>query len=359
MRWFPVVNPDPRHLMSAHMHPTLPARLWSWFRNHGPAATLYFHSPCFDGIVSAVLTWDFAEAVLKWRIRELQPVNYQRRSSWLSERLTEPCAVVDFLYHPQATFWADHHSTTFLTAEAERDFARRRGPYLIYDDAADACAKLLWDRLESDFGYQNPRYAELVLWATKTDAARYSSVLEAIEGTAPALRINASLAYGEENGYSAWLVRQLRREPLEAVANLREVRRRYDRFRLDVAKGLELFRERASFDRGVVVFDVDAGDTIVPRYAPYYFFPEANYSAGVVRRGGSATITAMTNPWRESAGALHLGKIFEALGGGGHQRVGSVVLRGADASESERVLDQLLNVLQERSGRRVSGSYSR
>src|SRR5206468_3131423 len=106
----------------------------------------------------------------------------------------------DFLYHPQATFWADHHSTTFLSAEAERDFVRRGSPYLIYDDGADACAQLLWDRLERAFGYRNLKYAELVSWAIKTDAARYESVWEAIEGNAPALRINCTLAYGDQNG---------------------------------------------------------------------------------------------------------------------------------------------------------------
>ena len=345
--------------MSASLRSRFLARLWERVRGQGPTAVLYFHSPCFDGIVSAVIAWDFAEAVLEWRVRDLQSVNYDRRSSWLSGRLSEPCAVVDFLYHPQATFWADHHSTTFLSAEAERDFGRRRSNFLIYDGHADACAQLLWDRLDGDFQYRNPRYAELVAWATKTDAARYSSVREAIEGTAPALRINGSLAHsGEESGYSAWLVRQLRRESLEAVANLPEVCRRYERFRLDIAKGLALFKERARLDHGVVVFDVDAADAIVPRYAPYYFFPDARYSAGMIRRGSSTTITAMRNPWRESAG-VHLGKMFESLGGGGHERVGSVVLRGADASRAEGVFDQLLDVLQQRRDRRVSGSYSR
>ncbi len=139
-------TPTLRHPMSARTQLKFLARLWDRFWNHGPTATLYFHSPCFDGIVSAVLAWDFAEAVLKWKVGDLQPVNYQRRTSWLSQPLHQPCAVVDFLYHPQATFWADHHSTAFLTAEAEDDFEHRRSPYLIYDDAADACAKLLWDQ---------------------------------------------------------------------------------------------------------------------------------------------------------------------------------------------------------------------
>ena len=340
------------------MKPMFLARLWDRIRGSRPTAVIYFHSPCFDGIVSAVLAWDFVEAVLKWRVRDVQAVNYQRRATWLSERLSEPCAVVDFLYHPHATLWADHHSTAFLSAETKRAFERKRSPYLIYDDAAPACAKLLWDRLAMEFGYQTARYTDLVLWASKTDAARYSSVGEAIEGTAPALRINASLVYGEENGYSAWLVRQLRRKPLDEVADLPEVRRRYQRFRVDVAKGLKVFREGARLDQGVVVFDVDAADTIVPRYAPYYFWPEARYSAGVVRRGGSATITAMRNPWLEASG-VHLGKMFEELGGGGHERVGSVVLRGVDASRAEVVLDQVLSSLQDVRDRRVSGSYSR
>src|SRR5438876_6074091 len=101
------------------------------------SSQLYFHSPCFDGIVSAVLTWDFVETVFRWTVRELKPVTYKLRESWLAETLVRPCAVVDFLYHPHATFWADHHSTTFLSPEAKHDFELKRGPYFVYDDNAD------------------------------------------------------------------------------------------------------------------------------------------------------------------------------------------------------------------------------
>ena len=68
----------------------------------------------------------------------------------------------------------------------------------------------------------------------------------------------------------------------------------------------------------------------------------------------------MRNPWRGFA-SIHMGKLFERLGGGGHTRVGSVVLRGENALRADEVLDQLLTVLQEdrRRLRRVSGSHSR
>src|SRR2546427_6032818 len=113
---------------------------------------IYFHSPCFDGVVSAVLVWDFLEKRDGWVNTLLRTVNYGQRDLWLSERLEEPCAVVDFLYHPGAQFWADHHPTAFLTAAAQRDFDNREDSRLIYDATADSCAGLLWRRFDTEFG---------------------------------------------------------------------------------------------------------------------------------------------------------------------------------------------------------------
>ena len=50
-----------------------------------------------------------------WNICDLQPVDYTLRDTWLSSELKKPCAIVDFLYHPQVDFWADHHQTSILT----------------------------------------------------------------------------------------------------------------------------------------------------------------------------------------------------------------------------------------------------
>jgi len=307
---------------------------------------LYFHAPCFDGIVSAVLTWDFAEHALGWAVRRLLPVNYGLRSTWLRQSLREPSAVVDFLYHPKATFWADHHSTTFLTPAARRDYRLRKSQWLVYDESAESCASLLWGHLWKKFRYRNPAYADLVKWAAKTDSAKYSSVEEAIHGTAPALKIHASLFYGDDNEYPAFLVRQLRHKQLATVAGLPRVKERFKRFALDVKRGLKVFKARSRLDGDVVVFDIDAGDTLVPRYAPYYFFPRARYSIGIVRRAGATKITAMRNPWREFA-SIHIGKLFESFGGGGHQRVGSVVLRDGDADRPDEVFQRLVTRLRE------------
>src|SRR5690348_4888820 len=97
-------------------------------------ATLYFHSHCFDGLVSATLAWVLLESE-GWDFQEFIPVNYDIRATWLSGSLKKPAAVVDFLYHPEAAFWADHHVTTFLNEPVQADFAKRRGRNCLLFDA--------------------------------------------------------------------------------------------------------------------------------------------------------------------------------------------------------------------------------
>jgi hypothetical protein len=307
-----------------------------------PDGHIYFHSPCFDGIASAVLAWDFLDARRGWTTPSLQAVDYDRRGRWLRESLDEPAAVVDFLYHPDVRFWADHHQTAFLTDEARRRFDESCGADLVYDPRAGSCAMLLWEQLSAAFDHRTSTYQALVEWADKIDAARYASVQEAIESTAPALSINRSLVAEEDDGYPERLVRALRRQPVDEVAELAEVRERVARARALSRAGLDRFSKAAHLEAdGIVVFDVDAGDALVNRYAPYYFYPDARYSAGIVRSKDGVKVTAMRNPWREFR-SVPLGRIAETLGGGGHQRIGSIALDGERASEATVVRDRLV-----------------
>jgi hypothetical protein len=312
---------------------------------------VYFHSTCFDGIVSAAMASDFLEEREGWTVNEVVPVNYDLRSGWLSCDLLTPCAIVDFLYHPQATFWADHHSTTFLDESVKIDFERRRGPWIVYNDRLGSCALLLRRHFADCFGFKDPRYDEMVEWADKIDSARYASVEEAVLGDAPALQIRASLAAGSGRELSKQLVKSLRTSTLDQVARLPIVRERAEEVQTKIAAGLERFAQAAEVHDGeIVVFDVTTQkNDMISRYAPYYFFPEARYSVGVVRSPKSAKITAMRNPWREFP-SVHLGKIFEGFGGGGHQRVGAVILAGMRAQEAGSILAEITRRIREQDG---------
>jgi hypothetical protein len=307
---------------------------------------IYFHSPCFDGIASAVIAWDFLEKTEGWVGPLLLPVNYGERTSWLQVPLEHPSAVVDFLYHPSAHLWADHHGTTFLTDASRHDFTTKRDPRFVYDATAGSCAMLLWEHLYSTFGHRNDRYHELALWADKIDAARYTSVDEAMSSDVPALKIAKGLGVSGTRGYSERLVESLRSGSLVEVAELPEVRERFVEVERLSALGWERFRKAVHIDdNGIAVFDVDGQDVFINRYGAFRVFPNARYSAGILRFRDSAKITVMRNPWLDF-GCPPLGKIAEKFGGGGHRRIGSINLRADQAASAQTILARFLDEMQ-------------
>jgi hypothetical protein len=314
-------------------------------------STLYFHYPCFDGLISAALASEFLETQEGWRITQFRPVDYTLRDTWLSTDLNKPAAIVDFLYHPQAEFWADHHRTSFLSPEAKEDFERRKQEFrVLFDARASSCASLLFRNLRRFLSHK-PHLKEMVAWAEKIDAAKYSSVKEAILGDAPALRIARTLSGEDENGteYARFLLAQLREHDLSHVANLKEVTSREDRVRRGILSGLESVKTKLRLKKGgVAVFDArPKHNQVISRYAPYYFKPQARYSIAIVRSEGGIRITAMRNPWRNFR-SIPLGKAFLKFGGGGHQRVGAVQLTADRQNRVRDVVKSLLSEMQHR-----------
>jgi len=314
-------------------------------------STLYFHYPCFDGLVSAVLASEFLESHEDWRITEFQPVDYTLRDTWLSGDLKQPCAIVDFLYHPKAGFWADHHRTSFLSAAAKENFERRKQEFrLFFDPRASSCASLLFRKL-GRFLSHKPHFKDMVAWAEKIDSAKYSSVNEAILGEAPALRIARTLSADDERDldYARFLLLQLRDHDLSHVASLDEVKFREDRIRRSILSGLKSVRTKLRLEKGgVAVFDArPKRHQVINRYAPYYFQPEARYSIAVVRSPGGIRITAMRNPWRKFR-SIPLGRALAKFGGGGHERVGAVQLAADRRNRVRDVVKSLLSEMQPR-----------
>jgi hypothetical protein len=344
----------PRCTMISEAMTSRPRELLPTKRSEGPeghrlgaglvkSAALYFHYPCFDGLVSGVLAWAFLENCENWRIERFCPVNYELRESWGSTQLHIPAAVVDFLYHPQASFWADHHVSTFLTRGAQEEYEWRKSrACLLFDEKAGSCASLLWDHLHSRIP-DAARYQELVFWAEKIDSASYSSTHEAIWGDAPALRISFSLMLQNGIDYAQLLLKELRTGNLYRVAQLAPVSARFNEVRRRIAAGLKRVEGQVVLRDGIATFDVQAKDNeIISRYIPYHFFPEARYSIGVIRSSAGVRVTAMRNPWRNFE-SIALGKLFEEFGGGGHHRVGAVVIGPERADQVQQVVDRLVS----------------
>jgi hypothetical protein len=306
--------------------------------------TLFLHFPCFDGLVSATLARDYLETQRGWRSTTFRFVNYDRQPAWLDSPLPPDSAVVDFLYHPDATFWADHHGTTFLTPEAGDDFAvHRSGRTLLYDRDSPSCAMLLWKHF-GGVSSDPERYGEMAAWADLIDSARYASVEEAVFGESPAMRINASLALDATPEYGEHLLRLMNTMGLAETAaspeverKAAEIRRRTELGLADVAAGVH--RRHGS----IAVFAGTPSDGAqINRYSLFHFFPDARYSVALLNGTDSAKVTAMRNPWLEFE-SIDLGSVFRAYGGGGHQRVASAVLPRRPGEDPAHVLAAIVD----------------
>ncbi|HEY4358444.1 MAG TPA: hypothetical protein VGN16_22040 [Acidobacteriaceae bacterium] len=301
--------------------------------------TVYLHFPCFDGIVSATLASEYLRKKKGWVRSEVVPVGYSERNGWASSSLSSPAAVVDFLYHPDADFWADHHETSFITAELKTKWQKRKSAITFFDPKALSCASVIWRNTHRTI-WQS-RFREMVQWANRIDGAKYDSVKDAVLGDAPALRINLSFMSDSSPEYCQFLLDSFSTKSLESIAASSEVRERYQRARKGIQIGQARFSKSSRLERdGVVVFDVESSETItLSRYAPYMEYPKALYSVGILKSSDGTKITAMRNPWRHFK-SVPLGQIFNRYGGGGHQRVASVIIK--DTKDAEQTLQAIL-----------------
>lgn len=307
---------------------------------------LYFHYPCFDGLASAAIASDFLETSRGWTQPSYRPVDYRIAKSWLQSRLPALSAVVDFLYHPDADFWADHHQTTFLTKNVERDFQNRQVDHtLFYDPLAGSCAMLLFRNLGPQLS-DEARFGELAFWADAIDSARYATVEEAVFGTSAAMQINLTLAPSSRDaGYWKMLIRSLKTMPVSTIGQLPEVKTRVARVRISTEGGLAEIERSIELEDGDVAVATakQSRSIIINRYSPYLFYPDARYSVVLVELGKESKITAMRNPWREFE-SLHLGDLFRKYGGGGHQRVASLLV--PSSSDARALLRDIVSEIQ-------------
>jgi nanoRNase/pAp phosphatase (c-di-AMP/oligoRNAs hydrolase) len=296
--------------------------------------TIHFHSPCFDGVASAVVAADFLQANGGDRTIRFEPVNYDLKSVWLSRTLPPHSAVVDFLYHP----------TSLLTPDARADFESRKDEHFIYDPSAPSCAGLLWKHLAHAFGHRNHRFSPLVSAAEKTDSAAYESPQEAVFGNSPAIRLNHSLALGHDAQlYSVHLAALLLKQDIDLVLKEPEVSKRVETAEQLMRKGLARVQDALRItSRGIAVFSVRGNGAIIPRYSAFLSAPDAPYSVGLVKEGQRAKITAMRNPWIEFP-SVDLGILFSRYGGGGHHRVASVMLDRQNTGSAEAMLLSIVN----------------
>lgn len=287
---------------------------------------LYFHND-FDGVASGAVMLNFLHS-RGYDIVSFSPINFspKLKPKWPSHRFKKPFILVDFLYHPRAAWWFDHHETSFINEKWRKRFKNDR--HHVFNPARKSACDLIRGHLKLKFNYKPPKHiANLAKWATKIDSASYKSAKEALWGKQPYIKL--ALAINPLNfksqakaNYFKTIIKSLAREPIAKTIQIPVVRKEIQRIEKTNKKAKKIFKKISVVISKIVLVDGTKTKAQLSNFFGYYFYPEINYALTLEFFGNYYHLNIGKNPWKKTPNKVHIGEMLIKYGGGGHKDVG-------------------------------------
>jgi hypothetical protein len=308
---------------------------------------VFYHDKCFDGACSASLFTRFHRECVggadgyEYRGLVHRAGALFEEGGWGAGEN----AIVDFKYSASSklTWWFDHHQSAFLSAEDERKFLEGQADgseamRQFFDPSYTSCTSWIAHIASTKFGMDVAPLKELIAWADIVDGAKYASAKAAVEMADPAMKLTmviesaadgiiGSAPGGAGGSISRKFIPLLTEMSLQEVLEQPFVQELLGPLMERHWAALELIRERAVCERGVISFDItDQPSEGYNKFIPYYLHPEGTYCVGLSKSSFRTKVSVGTNPWTtKPAGELkNIAEICERFGGGGHARVGAI-----------------------------------
>jgi hypothetical protein len=329
---------------------------------------IFYHDKCFDGACSASLFMRFHRECVKTADKFSFHGLVHRAGALFDEGafVDGENAIVDFKYSASSkvTWWFDHHQSAFLSAEDKKNFEAGQADgsqrmRKFFNPNYVSCTSFIADIAQVNFGFDTAPLLELINWADIVDGARYESAKAAVEMAAPAMKLTMVIESAADDSLVPRLI------PLLTEMNLQQV---LEQDFVQVLLGplmerhwaaLDLIKERATVEGGVITFDItDQPTEGYNKFIPYYLYPEATYNVGLSKSSFRTKVSVGTNPWtkRDASQLVNLAEICERYGGGGHARVGAISFPADREDEARKAVGEIVAEL--RSGQLVSESAS-
>lgn len=298
---------------------------------------VFYHDKCFDGACSASLFTRFhRECIGTTAEFEYQGLVHRAGAlfddNWFDAAPEN--AIVDFKYSPspRVTWWFDHHLSAFLTPEDEAHFRRGQADgsetmRKFFDPAYTSCTSWIAHIASTRFGMDVAPLAELIYWADIVDGAKYESAQAAVEMQAAAMKLTMVIESAQESALVQRIIPLLTQMSLDSVLAQPFVHELLGPLLHAHRQAIELIRERAHCERGVITFDItDQPTEGYNKFIPYYLQPEGTYNVGLSKSSFRTKVAVGTNPWtnKPASELANLAAICERYGGGGHARVGAI-----------------------------------
>ena len=309
---------------------------------------LFYHDRCFDGAATAAVFMEFFRHIYDPGAVFVCTGLAHKASQLFDERQFDgdENVIVDFKYSssPRITWWFDHHQSAFLSPEDAEHFRRDSGGKKFYDPSFRSCTKFVATVLREKFGFERPDLEELIRWADIIDGAQYPDAKTAVEIGAPAMKLTLVIE-GAGDEVSSKMIHWMARRRLEDIAREPQVEALFAPLYQRHLESIELIRQRAQYNRGVVFFDLAGCEHEgYNKFIPYYLFPESVYTVSVTTPSFRTKVSVGSNPWAPREPRLNLATICERYGGGGHARVGAISF---EPGELERARTAAAEIVEE------------
>lgn len=311
---------------------------------------ILYHGNCFDGASSAAIFTKFYKARIDGGAEvSYTPTMHRAGNAFDREQFDgDENAIVDFKYcaDERLTWWFDHHQSAFLTPGDEEHFKADTSGRKFLDTESKSCAEFIARIAREKYDFEDPNLAELIEWAHIIDGALYESPAQCVELRSAALKLMQVIEGEKDPTFVEKIIRMMTERSLDEIVESEEIQEKLKPILEDHWKTVEVIREKAKYERGVVSFDLTGtGIEGYNKFIPYYFYPETTYNVALSQSSFRTKISVGSNPWAPRPRRHNIAEICERYGGGGHAVVGAVSLRPEDLELGKQYMREIIEEL--------------
>lgn len=296
----------------------------------------YFHDDV-DGLTCSALFYEFIKT-RGYEIGELIPMNYGGNlySKWKDIELRHTSVVVDFRYHPSADWFFDHHTSSFMSKEWQDDFVVDDKHF--FDEKYPSCFGLVLDSLIGAYDFKpSALMKKLRTEVDMLDSAKYPSAkyYVLLEGPIAQFDILLERLRKKNKVPYKFFIKSLNRKSVADLLKIKKFKRILFNIKKEISYSLSILPQNINIESHVSIIDGAKFKTHLPRYSDYYLYPDLEYSITVKKSKSVYTVSVGKNPWSELPSVLHLGRLQQTYGGGGHENAA-----GSEASTHDEAMQR-------------------
>ncbi len=311
---------------------------------------ILYHGNCFDGVSSAALFTKFYRAKINSNAEiHYTPTMHRAGNAFDEDQFDgDENAIVDFKYSPdeRLTWWFDHHQSAFLSKSDEENFLADNSGKKFLDTTSKSCCEFIARIVKEKYGFEDESLAELIHWAHIIDGALYESPAQCVELRSSALKLMQVIEGEKDPKFVERIIQSLTEKSLDEILESSEIQTKLEPILRQHWNTVELIKERATYAKGVVSFDLtDTNIDGYNKFIPYYFYPQTTYTVSLTRSSFRTKISVGSNPWSPRPRVHNIAEICEKYGGGGHAVVGAISLKPEDMELGKEYMREIIEIL--------------